>query len=182
MDYGYCWKSMRMTYEEELKRPKLSRCALGLKYSPERASRVLGIRIAKQTYDTCLSHSIINATQMHDKLDELMRRVARIARFRGENRKDVCIGIEAARVVVMKTIRNEFHDDRDNLGIAHVYLRNGEGHFVALKRIKQRLYLIDSFHGGAAEVTDFDELKRRSTLYAIREPKRLQLCKTSPEY
>ncbi len=170
MDYVYHFTIMRMTYEEELKRPKLSQCALGLKYSPDRASRVLGIRIAKQTYDTCLSHSIINATQMHNKLDDLMHHVARIARIRGENRKDICIGVEAARFVVMKTIRNEFNVDRDNLGIAHVYLRNGEGHFVALKRIGQRLYLIDSSHGAAAEVTDCAEPKRRGTLYAIRDP------------
>lgn len=134
----------------------------------------LGIRIHKQTYDTCLSHSIINATQCHDKLDELLERVVQTARRRRENRKDVCIGIEACRVVVNKTIRNEFTEN-DTEGIAHVNLRNGEGHFIGIKRIHNNLYIIDSLYGAAAEVTDFEELRMRSTIYAIRQPRRAKL-------
>lgn len=165
---------MRLTFEEELRRPKLSQCAFGRKIYRDSALNELGIRIDKQIYDTCLSHSIINATQRHEKLEELMHRVKRIARLRHENRKDVAIGIEACRTVIHKAVRNGF-TETDTEGIAHVNLRNGEGHFIGLKRIRDKLYIIDSLYGAAAEVKDFEELQLRSTIYAIREPRRVNL-------
>ena len=148
----------RITFEEESTQPRLSRmCVDALVTHP-------GCHVAAQESDTCLVHAIINATQRHDKMRDMLREIRTVD---GLHRKDVTAAVEVARRLLGIRISNGFDAEKDDVGIAHVYMTDGEGHFIALKRIDGVLHVLDSLNGKMATLHNLNHLWTRCTPYAI---------------
>lgn len=151
----------RLTFAEEQHQPRLSSACCRAPPVPLPST----ILIARQSSDTCLVHAIINATQRHDGLNAMLSTVRSVV---GLKRKDVTAGIESARAILGVCIRNGFDATVDTMGIAHIYMTCGAGHFVALRRLDDGcVYVLDSLNGGAALLHDATYFRTRSTMYSI---------------
>lgn len=125
------------------------------------------LRVSKQVGDTCLVHAIVNATQRHDALRDMLRAVRRIGAEEGRDHRDKAVGMAAAAEVLGCRSRQGFDVYRDAAGIAHVYTHSAVDHFVALRRVDGVLYLLDSLPGRAYMVHDEAQLARRSSLVRL---------------
>jgi hypothetical protein len=106
-----------------------------------------GMVVARQVQDTCLVHALVNATQRHDALDEMLSEVHTSAQAEDMSRRDVTAGAVTARRVLGVAVRCGFDFERDAVGIAHLHTPCGTGHFVALRRAGGSLFVLDSLDG-----------------------------------
>ena len=149
----------RISFEEESTMPRLSCMCIDETLDPPPST----IHIAKQTSDTCLIHAIVNATQRHDKLGQLLHAIRHV---QGLHRKDVTAAVECTRSILNIRIQNGF-DNHATIGIAHIYMTCGEGHFISLLRRNGVLHVLDSLNGKMATVKNINHLWMRSTPYTI---------------
>lgn len=151
--------SPRMAAAEEIGLESVTNECLGVRLR-------LSFTIEKQTYDSCLVHAIVNATQRPDDLEAMLRDVEAAGRDEGVRRQDVLAGIVAAKRTMGVVIRTGFDPAVHTQGFAHLNTPCGQGHFIALRKIGA-VWALDSLDGSCRRVTHWDRLRHRSTLYNI---------------
>lgn len=151
--------SPRMTAAEEIGLESVANECLGVRLR-------LSFTIERQTYDSCLVHSIVNATQRPDDLEAMLLDVRAAGRDEGVPRQDVLAGIRAAKRTMGVVIRLGFDPVVHRQGIAHLNTPCGQGHFIALRKIGA-VWALDSLDGSCRRVTHWERLRQRSTLYNI---------------
>lgn len=151
--------SPRMTAAEEMGLDSVTTKCLGIRLK-------LSFNIEMQTYDSCLVHAIVNATQRPEALDAMLSDVEAAGRDEGVPRQDVLAGIVAAKRTMGVVIRTGFDESVHTQGFAHLNTPCGKGHFIALRKLGS-VWALDSLDGSCRRVTHWGRLKHRSTLYNI---------------
>ena len=159
-------RPVRLTNEEETVQGRLSDICLDPCIFPPPNS---SFRVNVQWYDSCLVHAIINALQRHDMLDRMLSEIRVVAKEEGLDRRDVSTGILCSKKLLGVSIKNGFDPDYNNIGIAHVYLMNGAGHYIGIRLIRKRLCIIDSLNGMVAPIRNMEMFLQRSTVYSIQD-------------
>jgi hypothetical protein len=127
------------------------------------------IVVAQQKSDTCLVHAMINAMQNHVFLDQLLEAVYAVARADACDRRDIRVGTVALKRVCGLGLHNGFDEHADAHGIMHMYNHgDGQDHFVAIRRIGNGLYMLDSLDGACVQIFDMPQLARRCSLYHLK--------------
>lgn len=126
------------------------------------------LRVGRQSGNTCLAHSIVNAAQRPERYGELRRTLRAVATESGWDPKDIASGIEACRRTLGLAMHPGIDLQRDSAAVAHVFLHNHTiDHFVALRKLDGAWYILDSLDGTARLLTRPDVFQRRASFTRV---------------